>query len=442
MKIILKQFQEDYLFTHAPYPAFVAAWGTGKTMTALDRGIALSEQYPGNAGLIGRREFTDLHDSTMADYKTYTGREVNGKDDVLPNGSRILFRHAKELTNNLLKNLNLGWFFLEQAEEFDSEAQFFLLRGRLRRKGVGLHTGFITANVKGHNWIWKLWKQNKNKDGTFKDPKYPLYEANTFDNKENLPADYLENLEDLRLKAPSIYNQYVLNSWEEAVGGRWFITALDFENALRTRIAPAETKILVTCDPSLGDNKTVIYGMKNTRIIAELVLEAGVRDTMKIAGEIGVLAKKIGATLIVIDTIGIGQGIADRLVELGYKVYYLNSAAKASDSKRFINVRAEMWWNAMQKFTDSKIDLLDDGKIDMDTLKKQLTCVQYDVVDSSGKIQVEDKDDIKAKLNGESPDHADAYVMGLHALPYAPTQKRRRDVYEQVPEERTSAMAA
>lgn len=68
----------------------------------------------------------------------------------------------------------------------------------MRRRNVGLKTGFITANVNGHNWIYNLWKINK-------DPDYPLTEATTYDNKENLPQEYLKNLEDVKRRSPSIY---------------------------------------------------------------------------------------------------------------------------------------------------------------------------------------------------------------------------------------------
>ena len=168
--------------------------------------MILSQEVPNNLGLIVRKEFTDLRDSTIKDFETYTGIKVGSDKDVkLPNGSVIMFRHGAEL--DVLKNINLGWFFIEQAEEFQTEDQFEFLRGRLRRSNVPFHTGFIIGNVNGHNWIWKLWKNNLQ-------PEFELIESNTFENADNLPKDFIADLNRLKLESPSHYQRFVMNDWE------------------------------------------------------------------------------------------------------------------------------------------------------------------------------------------------------------------------------------
>ena len=67
-------FQWDFLTSRARFPAFVAGWGTGKTMTALAKGMALSAQYPGNKGLVLRKEFKariDNMESEEMEHKAY-----------------------------------------------------------------------------------------------------------------------------------------------------------------------------------------------------------------------------------------------------------------------------------------------------------------------------------------------------------------------------------
>ncbi len=126
-------FQWDFLSSSLRFPSMIAGWGTGKTMLALYKGIALSQAYDNNLGVVVRAKYTDLHDSTMKDYKRYTGKHVpqGTKESNFVNGSTIYFRHAKELSG--LQNVNIGWFYIEQAEEFPTDKQFNLLRGRLRR---------------------------------------------------------------------------------------------------------------------------------------------------------------------------------------------------------------------------------------------------------------------------------------------------------------------
>jgi len=425
MKIELKEFQKNFLFSKAQYPAMVSSWATGKSMTGIFRGLQLSEAYPNNLGLIVRKEFVDLRDSTLKDYEKYTGRIVasQNKEDKLSNGSVIMFRHADEL--DALKNINLGWFWIEQAEELESDEKFFFLRGRLRRQGVGLLTGFITANTNGHNWVWNIWKRPQRKTNG----EYPLFEATTQQNADVLPAEYLKNLQDLKLRSPSIYNQYVLNSWEEGTQGRWIIPLQLIESAEKTLVSIVGEKRIITCDPSLGVNETVIYAMMNTRIIGEKILPAGEKDTMKIAGELILMKRKYKASLIIVDSIGIGRGICDRLRELGQKVLDINSAESSKNTSQFLNLRAEMWWNAGQMFLNHKICFGDFRDFNFEILKNQLSQVQYEVVDSSGKIKIEKKELIEKRL-GASRDRADAFLMGLYGLQFAPVEKKPKDIYE------------
>lgn len=126
--------QTEFFASKAQYPCFVGGWGSGKTCVLALKAMDFSIRYPGNQGVIFRRNFTDLKDSTMADFERYTGLKVavQAKSVVLPNGSKILFHHLDELAG-IAQNINLGWFGIEQAEEFDNEQVFSVLRGRLRR---------------------------------------------------------------------------------------------------------------------------------------------------------------------------------------------------------------------------------------------------------------------------------------------------------------------
>ncbi len=206
--IDLNAKQRAFVNSKARYPAFVGSWGCGKTMCGILRGLALSETFPHNLGLIVRKKFTDLRDSTVKDYERYTGRHVKqgDKEDVLPNGSVIMFRHGEELSG--LQNVNLGWFMVEQAEEFETAEQFDMLRGRLRREECKVRQGMVIANTAGHNWVWDRWK-HRQLDG------YELIEATIADNQAHLPADTLADWERLKVESPRKYNRYILNSWED-----------------------------------------------------------------------------------------------------------------------------------------------------------------------------------------------------------------------------------
>jgi len=208
LKIDFEPFQSGFIESKARYPAFVAGWGTGKTMCAIAKGLELSVRYPGNLGLIARKKFTDLRDSTMKDFERYTGMHVpqSTKEVTIPGtNSVIMFRHAEELSG--LQNVNLGWYYLEQAEEFDTDEQFQMLRGRLRREGC-FRQGMIIANKNGHNWVWKIWEKDRK-------PGYEFFEANSFDNIDNLPADFIDDLRKMERESPRKFKRYVMNSSDE-----------------------------------------------------------------------------------------------------------------------------------------------------------------------------------------------------------------------------------
>jgi len=393
----------------------VAGWGTGKTLFGILKGLRFS-RIPGNLGLIVRNEFTDLRDSTIRDFEEYTGLKVGtDKDVTLPNGSVIMFRHGKEL--DVLKNINLGWFLIEQAEEFETDEQFQFLRGRLRRK-VAFHSGMVIANVKGRNWIWKLWKANPASED------YKLWEATTFDNADNLPETYLNDLRALEKESPNHYKRFVLNLWEEIEEGDIVITYSDIIASQKVDIIQPFTKKIIALDPAeFGDDETVIYALKNTEKIDEDIFCQ--KEPMETVGRVIAMKRKHEANLIVGDAIGIGSGIFSRLREMGEPTLALKVSEKesVSDKAKFYNVRAEIYWYAREQFQERIPKVFDEQLI------TQLSAIKHQR-NSFGQIQIEKKEEIIKRI-GRSPDRSDAYVMGLWGLKFAtPKEKEiKKDAY-------------
>ena len=202
-------YQDRFLSSQSKFPALIAGIGTGKTLCMLVKLYDYCEKYPGTTGLVVRKEFTDLKDSTIKDFETYFECKVGSdKNYNLPNKSIIMFRHAAEI--QVLKNINLGIACIEQAEEFDDDMQFQFLRDRLRQNnGADIRPLLIIANANGHNWIWKHWVNNP------PSKEYEAITACTFENERNLPPDFIADLKRMETEAPSHYRQYIMNSFEE-----------------------------------------------------------------------------------------------------------------------------------------------------------------------------------------------------------------------------------
>ena len=205
----LKPKQATFIFSPEADVVFVGGVGTLKTSSLIKRGMVLSEESPKNLGVIVRKTFVDLRDSTVRDFELETGIQVSKdtKEAILNNGSVIMFRHGDELPG--LKNLNLGWFGIEQAEEFPDSTAWDMLQMRLRRK-VKVRSAFMIANANGHNWIYQRFIEPEIKPLNTR-----VIEASTLEFLDIHPPDYFERLKKLPEKR---YNRYVLNSHEETEG--------------------------------------------------------------------------------------------------------------------------------------------------------------------------------------------------------------------------------
>lgn len=412
----------------------VAGWGTGKTMCGILKAMNLSITYPGNLGLVVRQNFTDLKDSTMKDFHKYTGIKVPSSKDVkLPNNSEIMFRHMDELSG-VVQNVNLGWFFIEQMEEFDTAFEFDLLDGRLRRENC-FRQGFGIANTNGHNWVWRRWKNKGGPeymcdlelpsefDGMGYDGFASLVEAQTFDNLAHLPSDFIGSLKIKKEVNPSQYRRYVLNSWEDTDTDD---AVIPYEHIIRAVNADIfclhEKRRIVCCDPAeFGDDKTIIMAMEEGKIVRVEALRK--KEPMETAGRIVRMYRETGSTVAAIDSIGIGAGIRSRLGELGVNVQGINVGMKASDPELYKNLKAEIWMNAQEMFRENLISLPDN-----DELIEDLAAMRYST-NSKGQVQTEKKEDTKKRL-GRSPDMGDCFVLGLYAIKGAGFEPVIQDVYE------------
>lgn len=115
---------------------------------------------------------------------------------------------------------------------------------------------------------------------------------------------------------------------------------------------------------------------------------------------------KIPHNSVFIDSIGVGGGVVDRLIEQNYDIVPVNVASKPSDNK-FLNLKAELFWKTKQALLDNKL------QIDScyNEVISDLVAHTYEL-DSSGKIKIESKQSVKKKLS-RSPDAGDAVILAM-----------------------------
>jgi phage terminase large subunit len=108
--------------------------------------------------------------------------------------------------------------------------------------------------------------------------------------------------------------------------------------------------------------------------------------------------------IVFVDVIGIGAGVADRLMELGLPVSGVNVAEEASVDDKYMRLRDELWFKARKWLEQKNCKLVDD-----EVLIAELTLPRYSFT-STGKLKVESKDELK-KRYPQSPDVADAFCL-------------------------------
>jgi len=113
---------------------------------------------------------------------------------------------------------------------------------------------------------------------------------------------------------------------------------------------------------------------------------------------------------ILVDSIGLGSGVVDRLKELGLPVRGINVAESPSMRSQYINLRAELWFR-MKEWLEAR-----DCKLPKDeSLFSELVAPRYSFT-STGKLKVESKQEMK-KRGLPSPDRADAVILTLASEP-------------------------
>jgi hypothetical protein len=149
---------------------------------------------------------------------------------------------------------------------------------------------------------------------------------------------------------------------------------------------------------------------------------------MQTAGQAVQLLEKYGGTAYV-DVGGLGAGVADRLRELGKPVIEVNFGSAAPSRKRHQAERDDspgqkgqsaqaklirdlIWLEMADWFQYEEPTFAGADKQIAEDLAGEVSTVKYRL-DSSGKLQIEPKDETKKRL-GFSPDIADSLACTFH----------------------------
>ena len=250
--------QRKFLKCEEQVIAFFGGIGNGKTFAGIAKALmrVMDEKNPPQLGMIARQTYPELRDSTqrtffellhIAGYLPEIDYKYRKQENriTFKNGHEIIFRSLDDPAK--LLSINLGWFYIDQAEEV-SEEVFLTLLGRLR--AVETPQCWITGNPLGHNWIWHRFIHDPI-------PGNIIFNAKTEENVHNLPQGYIDSL--LKNYNEIWVNRYLYGSWDAFEGQIY----PDFEPGIHVKhhfeVAP-EWRRFIAIDHGRTNPTAVLWG--------------------------------------------------------------------------------------------------------------------------------------------------------------------------------------
>ncbi len=191
----------------AKYRLVMGGAGSGKSTAAIWEDIMLALEFPGSTGVVYRKTYPALRDTTKRDYLSECPPELiadeiksEGREElVYVNGSRTLFRCLDDFRK--LGSASFDRIFVEEAWEVPTEL-FRMLLTRMRGKIGPRRMVLATQPPNRDTWLYDFFVRNAA-------PDRQVFHFTSYDNP-HLPADQLAELE----KMPEQWRRkYLLGEW-------------------------------------------------------------------------------------------------------------------------------------------------------------------------------------------------------------------------------------
>lgn len=202
----------------------------------------------------------------------------------------------------------------------------------------------------------------------------------------------------------------------------WVTRATD--PALVDRLGPLRIPIELGVDVGGGQDLTVIRERRGPVLGRRWSVNTD--DSERIVDAVVDVVRHTEATVVKVDFGGIGFGVVGSLrrrlaAEVAHPVAVraVTFGASAKDPTRFVNVRAEMHWEAREALRDERWFLGALGSDDRPLLDERAVADLTEPrwrEDRNGRVKIEEKDEIRKRL-GRSPDDGDAIVLAFYDPP-------------------------
>lgn len=380
----------------------------GKTVFAVNALIDAALRFPGRDGRFGYvapylKQATQISWDYLKEYTAPLGERVKanetGKYVVFASGARIRLYGADNPDS--LRGLYFDGVVVDEVADVKPNVWGEILRPALAdRKGWALFIG----TPKGANLFSELYEFAKTAPGWYAG----LYRAN----ETLLP--WLPEGELALARAQMTDAQYRqeflcdFSASSEDVLIPYDLALFASQTVADERAVRGQPKVVGVDVARFGSDRTVIMVRQGARAFMPEVLEN--QDNMAVAARVAAVFDREAPDSLCID-VGGGQGVIDRLRELGYPVIEVNFGARAMRPV-YANKRAEMW-DSLRGW------LAQGGQIpDLPELKSDLSSPTY-FYDAFNRLTLERKEKLKER-GLRSPDLGDALALTFAWAPVGP----------------------
>ncbi len=245
-----------------------------------------------------------------------------------------------------------------------------------------------------------------------------------------IPESFAQEVADMYGEGSAAYRIRVLGEFPAADADTiipWEFIQMAQQRDLET---PPDLGMIWAVDVArFGGDSNVLLKRSKLHVDPQILQWQGV-DLMQTAGRVkaewdGTPPSQRPAEIL-IDEIGLGAGVVDRLRELNLPVRGINVSETASVSGKYMNLRTELWFKARDWLAgkNRKLPLLEEAKSPAQAQQrklhiqfaKELALLKYEF-SSSGKLKAESKKDMKKRTKQPSPNLADAFVLSFASEP-------------------------
>ncbi len=230
---------------------------------------------------------------------------------------------------------------------------------------------------------------------------------------KNVDPSFIEEMRDKYGEESSVYQCRVMGEFANEKDDTVIPLSL-IESAVARDVEVHEGSVVWGLDVArFGSDRTALCKRKGNAILEPIKTWQG-KDLMQTCGLVVAEYKRLESfpdelpEEIMVDSIGLGSGVVDRLCEMGLPARGINvGESPSTDGRTYMRLRDELWFRAREWF-ESRDCRLPEG---CDELVAELSVPTYHYT-SVGKMQVESKDSMK-KRGLRSPDLADAFCLTL-----------------------------